>query len=615
MAKYDLFISYSRGDSAAVQGIVNMLSARIPSLSCCIETESDTLDEAVKDAINDSLCVLYVQSDEANHSPRVKDEVSYAKSLGKMVIPLLVAGAKMRGWYMFKYGSLGFIDSTKPEAMETLVSCLLSLTAKTACEAVEASHEYKAENLHSIETFEPMSAPSDSMADTPAPEENCREQQGAGSSPFVYELNTDRVAENAHFIDEIHPFGTTCEPAFESASETVDACDEPLDEEIERVTEECEDESVDDEYPYAYSQEVGERESAYDNNSDELSADAEDEPFEPRLGPFTIKVGPAEPQHSPCAADDEPLEPQDAPSQTEAEKKNNTRLVLIMMAILYVVFSLLGGSEYDTKRGCFCDRAAVERDGKWGFIDCDDDLVVSFKYDAVDDYKEGCAAVSVNGKWGFINLYGREITPLKYDKVSFFFNEYATVKLNEKWGIVDNKGREIVPPKYDYVSLFVGSLARVRAGKKWGFVNKSGEEVIPLKYDDIGAFYCDLARVKLNNKWGFVNEKGKVIVPLEYDEAKDYSLYRAAVCKDGKWGFVDNKNKIKIPLIYDTVRSFNDARAAVCKDGKWGFVDIENYVDIPPVYDRVEDFNEGKAKVYLNGKYFYINRAGKRVNG
>lgn len=60
--------------------------------------------------------------------------------------------------------------------------------------------------------------------------------------------------------------------------------------------------------------------------------------------------------------------------------------------------------------------AAVQQNGKWGFISKDGKPLVPPKYDFVKDFDpEGLAAVGIDGDpfptWGFINTQGQEITP------------------------------------------------------------------------------------------------------------------------------------------------------------------------------------------------------------
>ncbi|MBT3269299.1 WG repeat-containing protein [Candidatus Poribacteria bacterium] len=62
---------------------------------------------------------------------------------------------------------------------------------------------------------------------------------------------------------------------------------------------------------------------------------------------------------------------------------------------------------YETEaRGFHEGHAAVEVDGKCGFINTEGDVVVEPRYDHVWPFSEGLAAVLVDGVWGFVNATG-----------------------------------------------------------------------------------------------------------------------------------------------------------------------------------------------------------------
>ena len=281
------------------------------------------------------------------------------------------------------------------------------------------------------------------------------------------------------------------------------------------------------------------------------------------------------------------------------------------------------------------------------------EVVILFKYDNALNFSEGLAAVELNGKWGFINKSGKEVIPLKYDSIGSFSEGFAAVKLSDKWGYINKSGKEVIPLKYDYVENFSKGLAEVvlngitikinksdknvtpgiygRRSKygnvlefneglapvmslfKWGYINKSGKEVTPLKYDHALGFSEGLAEVEINNKWGYVNKSGKEVIPLKYFYAGGFSEGLAIVSLDGKWGYINKSGKEVIPLKYDRTEDFRKGLARVELNGKWGYVNKSGKEVIPVKYDTVSYFEEGLVKVVLNGKWGYINKSGKVV--
>lgn len=115
-------------------------------------------------------------------------------------------------------------------------------------------------------------------------------------------------------------------------------------------------------------------------------------------------------------------------------------------------------------------------------------------YDYLCSFHEGMAAVEKDGKIGFIDKKGREIVKPKYDgdrryayDTYYGFSEgLAEVEKDGKWGYVDQKGREVIKPEYDEAKYFSGGLAVVIKDGKYCYINKKGRVVMKMKlYIDI----------------------------------------------------------------------------------------------------------------------------------
>lgn len=76
---------------------------------------------------------------------------------------------------------------------------------------------------------------------------------------------------------------------------------------------------------------------------------------------------------------------------------------------------------------------------KYGFKDCDDNVIIPAKYDNVGCFNEGLVSISINGKMGYINHNGDMVIPAQYDFTNFFSNGLAVVCKNGKWGYINYK--------------------------------------------------------------------------------------------------------------------------------------------------------------------------------
>jgi len=195
--------------------------------------------------------------------------------------------------------------------------------------------------------------------------------------------------------------------------------------------------------------------------------------------------------------------------------------------------------------------SAVFKEGKWGVINKQHQLILKCNYDKINTYSEGLFSVIKRKKCGCISLSGEEIVPFVYEHVSGFNNGYAVcycaetaeygnahnpIHKNHRYGIIDNRGKKVVdtiyaalqqlPTGVDFVAgeapssyslrldvygkkfgihefefnyHFVNGFAIIRAaGDKYGAMSETGHVVIPPVYDSVANF---------NNKFFLVNRK------------------------------------------------------------------------------------------------------------
>ena len=94
-------------------------------------------------------------------------------------------------------------------------------------------------------------------------------------------------------------------------------------------------------------------------------------------------------------------------------------------------------------------------------------------------------AVEKGGKWGFINERGLMVVEPVYDQTDFFSEGLAAVKMGEKWGYIDRMGKLVIPPRFDRADRFKHGLAIVIVKHmqgsytdfRQGYIDKSGKYV------------------------------------------------------------------------------------------------------------------------------------------
>lgn len=192
------------------------------------------------------------------------------------------------------------------------------------------------------------------------------------------------------------------------------------------------------------------------------------------------------------------------------------------------------------------NRGGYLKDNKYGYINADGQLVISYSYDEAGDFSGGYAVVKSGKKAGIIDSGGRVVVPFDYDEIyDLKGTNYTVVRKGNKVGAVDVTGRIIVPVEYKWIAkefydvndknFRKGSLAMVSKGDdKYGFIDYNGCEVIPCIYKNV-SFYPvegDMYIVCNGKKWGILDAGGKVVVGMTMNAENDARAKRAELAQN-----------------------------------------------------------------------------------
>ena len=158
---------------------------------------------------------------------------------------------------------------------------------------------------------------------------------------------------------------------------------------------------------------------------------------------------------------------------------------------------------------------------------------------------DGRIAVQRDGKYGFLDRQGREVIPCIYDEISLFGSCRAMVRLGDRYGIIDTAGRIVLPIEYE---------SRTTKGEKY-------------------VYHDGLALVEQNGKLGYVDLDGQLVIPFYFDEAFQFSEGLGCALFKGRWGYVDTKGDIYLPFIFDVATPFHWGRADIAYDGDFRVMD------------------------------------------
>ena len=157
-------------------------------------------------------------------------------------------------------------------------------------------------------------------------------------------------------------------------------------------------------------------------------------------------------------------------------------------------------------------RCPVEKDGLWGFSDCEGNIAVEPRYDRVGEFSEGRAVVEKDGMMGLIDRCGNEIVPAEYDDLSWDGGVLLYTDKGGRKGCLDRMGGEVVPCLYDWIGEFSSGLALVVRAGKHGYVDMEGNEALPFVYDSATSFdEHGFALVTVASRRMMIDRSGQVV--------------------------------------------------------------------------------------------------------
>ena len=94
-----------------------------------------------------------------------------------------------------------------------------------------------------------------------------------------------------------------------------------------------------------------------------------------------------------------------------------------------IMYYTLDGKEVDNKTVYIKNEIYTdEKNGKWGFVDASDNVIVEYDYDYLTEVNEyGFAGIYKNGKWGVVDSKGKIILEPTYEiniEDPIFIGEY-----------------------------------------------------------------------------------------------------------------------------------------------------------------------------------------------
>ena len=228
-------------------------------------------------------------------------------------------------------------------------------------------------------------------------------------------------------------------------------------------------------------------------------------------------------------------------------------------------------NEY-TKAWVFSDGlAAVMKDGKIGFINTSNNVVIPFQFEYAKwskwrfDYvfHNGlCNMTNAEGYLGLIDTVGNWVVKPTYDDIwSPHSSGHRIVVKNSKYGIVNSSGSIIYPAEYNHIQIVSDGFVLTNNGKMWQ-VDFEGNVVNPFMfeatyyinypngYDDCSEIkyeFADYIKYRVGNNYGIMNRiTGEPITPAIYSDINMLSkeLFEVQEYDSYNWHLLDTKGNV-----------------------------------------------------------------------
>ena len=216
--------------------------------------------------------------------------------------------------------------------------------------------------------------------------------------------------------------------------------------------------------------------------------------------------------------------------------------------------------------------AAVMKDGKIGFINDKNEVVIPLQFDYTDKcrmYDFGyvfhngyCAMTDADGNLGLIDKNGYWVVEPEYDEIwAPHKSGYRVIVKDSKHGILDSTGTIIYPAEYGYISIIPDGFVLTKGGKQWQ-VDFEGNIVQPFMFDntyylnypigynecgEIQYAFADFVKYEVMNSYGIMNRiTGEPITPAIYSDINMLSkeLFEVQEYDSYDWYLLDTKGNV-----------------------------------------------------------------------
>lgn len=211
--------------------------------------------------------------------------------------------------------------------------------------------------------------------------------------------------------------------------------------------------------------------------------------------------------------------------------------------------------------------AAVVKNGKIGFINSNNEVVIPFKFDYTDKFgtcdhaflfhNGYCVMTNAKGSLGLIDKSGNWVVEPVYDEIGAPDDGgYRLIAKGDKYGVIASDGNVVYPAVYCNVNIIPGGFVLAKDGRQWQ-VDLQGNVVNTFMYDntyylkypegynecgEIRFAFAGFVKYEIMGRYGIMNRfTGEVITPAIYLDINMLSkdLFEVQECDSYDWCLLD----------------------------------------------------------------------------